>query len=95
MNEIDEELAKFIEESMSNSNGNYCEALNKVVAYQKEHRDLTSIHISIPLDILCGKRKVEDPREKANEIAKNTLLVMLASARGQLRRVTSEELEVM
>lgn len=94
MNEIDEELATFIEKAMSES-GDYCETLDKVIAYQKEHRDLINIHVSTPLDILCGQRKVEDPRAEANKIAKDTLLIMLASARGQLKEVTPEELEVM
>ena len=94
MNEIDEELVTFIEKAISES-VDYCEALDKVIAYQKEHRDLISIHISTPLDILCGQRKVEDPREESNRIAKDTLLVMLASARGQLKEVTPEELKVM
>ena len=39
MNEIDEELAKFIEESMSNSK-DYCDALDKVIKWQKKNRDL-------------------------------------------------------
>lgn len=94
MNEINEELATFIEKAISES-VDYCEALDKVIAYQKEHRDLVSIHISTPLDILCGQRKVEDPREEANKIAKNTLLVMIEFARGQLKEVNPEELETM
>lgn len=94
MNEIDEELATFIEKAISES-VDYCEALDKVIAYQKEHRDLIDIHISTPLDILCGQRKVENPRKESNRIAKDTLMVMLASARGQLKEVSPEELKVM
>jgi len=94
MNEIDEELATFIEKATSES-VDYCEALDKVVAYQKEHGDLIGIHVSMPLDILCGQRKVEDPVDEANKIAKDTLLILLESARGQLMEVTPGELEVM
>jgi hypothetical protein len=94
MNEIDEELATFIEKAISES-VDYCEALDKVIAYQKEHKDFIGMHVSMPLDILSGQRKVEDPIEEANKIAKNSLLILLESARGQLKEVTPEELEIM
>ena len=86
MNEIDEELAKFIEESMSNSK-DYCEALDKVIKWQKKNRDLIGFHVSTPLDILCGQRKVENPIDEANKIAHATLKMLLESARGQLEEV--------
>jgi len=94
MNEIDEELANFIEKAISES-VDYCEALDKVVAYQKEHGDLIGIHIGTPLDVMCGQRKVEDPVDEANKIAKDTLLILLESAKGELKEVTQEELERM
>lgn len=94
MNEIDEELATFIEKAISES-VDYCEALANVIAYKKEHRDLIDIHISMPLDILSGQRKIENPWEESNKIAKDTLMVMLESARGHLKEVTPEELKVM
>lgn len=94
MNEIDEELAKFIEESMSNSK-DYCEALDKVIKWQKKNRDLIGIHIGAPLDVMCGQRKVEDPKEEANKIAKDTLVILLESARGKLKEVQPDELEGM
>lgn len=94
MNEIDEELATFIEKAISES-GDYCEALDKVIAYKKEHGDFIDMHVSMPLDILYGQRKVEDPMDEANKIAKDILLVFLESARGKLKEVTTEELELM
>lgn len=94
MNEIDKELATFIEKAISES-VDYCEALDKVVAYKKEHLDLIGMHVSMPLDILCGQRIVDDSRKEANKIAKDALVILLASARGQLIEVTPKELEVM
>ena len=94
MNEIDEKLATFIERAISES-VDYCKALDKVVAYKKEHLGLIGMHVSTPLDILCGQRTVDDPRKEANKIAKDTLLILLASAKGQLMKVTPGELEIM
>ena len=95
MNEIDEELANYIEKAIANSNGDYCSALDKVIAWQKKNRDLIGFHVSTPLDILCGQRKVEDPVDEANKIAHATLKMLLESARGQLMEVTPGELEGM
>ncbi len=94
MNEIDEELATFIENAISES-VDYCEALDKVIKWQKKNRNLIGIHIGTPLDVMCGQRKVEDPWNEANKIAKDTLAILLESARGQLMEVTPEELEGM
>lgn len=94
MNEIDDELAKFIETAIGESN-NYCEALDKVIEWQKKNRDLIGLGIGTPIDILCGLREVKDPVEEANKIAYETLMVLLESARGQLKEVTKEELEKM
>ena len=91
MNEIDEELATFIEKAISES-VDYCEALDKVVAYQKKHGDLIGIHVSMPLDILCGQRKVEDPIEEAEKMAHDVLVMHLADASGQYKDVTNEML---
>ncbi len=92
MNEIDEELANYIEETIANSNGDYCSALDKVIKWQKKNRDLIGFHVSTPLDILCGQRKVEDPVDEANKIAHATLKMLLESAKGQLKDITNEEL---
>ena len=95
MNEIDEELVKYIEEAIANSNGNYCSALDKVVEWRKKNRGLKGIHVSPPLDVMCGTRKVEDPVAEANDIAKDTLVIMLASTQGKLKEVQPDELERM
>ncbi len=94
MNEIDEELATFIEKAISES-VDYCEALDKVIEWQQKNRDLIGIHIGAPLDVMCGQRKVEDKWDEANKIAKDTLLILLESARGKLKEVTHGELEGM
>ena len=95
MNEIDEELAKFIEEAIANSNGDYCSALNKVVEWRKKNRGLKRFHAGVPLDVLCGTRKVEDPVAEANDVAKDSLIIMLASAQGKIKEVQPDELERM
>ena len=96
MNEIDEELANYIEEAIDNSNGDYCSALDKVVEWRKKNRGLKGIHVSYPpLDVMCGARKVEDPVAEANNVAKDALEIMLASAKGELKEVPPDELERM
>ena len=85
-NKIDEELVNFIESAMSEAKSNM-EALDKVVEWQKKHRGLTGFHVSAPLDVLCGQREVEDPYAESEEIAHEVLMVMLESARGQLKEV--------
>ena len=93
MNEIDEELATFIEKAISES-VDYCEALDKVIEWQKKNRELIGIHIGAPLDVMCGQRKVEDPVDEANKIAKDTLVILLESARGQLKEVDISQEEL-
>lgn len=73
-NGIDEELVKYIEEAIANSNGDYCSALDKVVEWRKKNRGLKGIHVSPHLDVMCGTRKVEDPVAEANNVAKDTLV---------------------
>ena len=92
MNEIDEELVKYIEEVIANSNGDYCSALDKVVEWRKKNRGLKGIHVSPSLDVMCGTRKVEDPVDEANNVAKDALVIMLASAQGKIKEVQPDEL---
>ena len=91
MNEIDEELATFIEKAISES-VDYCEALDKVVTYQKEHGDLIGIYIGAPLDVMYGQRKVEDPKEEAEKMAHDVLMMDLACAKGHYKDITNEAL---
>ena len=91
MNEIDEELATFIEKAISES-VDYCEALDKVVEWRKKNRGLKGIHVSPSLDVMCGTRKVEDPVAEANNVAKDALVIMLASAQGKIKEVQPDEL---
>ena len=95
MNKIDEELANCIEEAIANSNGDYCSALDKVVEWKKQNRGLTGIHISTPLDVLCGTRKVEDPVNEANNMAHDVLMIERARALGQVKEITCDGLERM
>ena len=92
MNKIDKELANYIEETIANSNGDYCSALDKVVEWKKKNRGLTGLHVSVPIDVMLGTRKVEDPNEEAKKIAYGVLMMDLACARGQYEDVTDEVL---
>ena len=87
MNEIDEELASYIESTIAESNGNYIGALDKVIEWMKQNRELKGFHVGTPLDVLCGQREVEDPVEEANKVAHGTLLMLLESAKGELEEV--------
>ena len=95
MNEIDEEFVAYIESTISESNGNYIDALDKIIEWKKNNRGLVGFHVGTPLDVLCGLREVEDPTEEANKVAHDTLLMLLESAKGELEEVTQDELEAM
>lgn len=91
---IDEELVKVIDEAIANS-PNYTDALDKVIKWEKENRGLKGFHISTPLDVLCGTRKVEDPEKEAEELARGVLLMHRAGALGQYKEISGDELERM
>ncbi len=95
MDKLDEELVKYIEEIIDNSNGDYCSAFDKVVEWRKKNRGLKGIHVSPPLDVMCSARNVEDPIAEANNVAKDALTIMLESAKGELKEVPLDELERM
>ena len=90
---VDQELVQVIDNAIANSK-DYVEALDKVIKFEKEHRGLKGMHISAPLDVLCGQRKVEDPHGEANKIAHDVLKIRRASALRQLKEedVTDETL---
>ena len=83
-----------IDEAISGSSS-YVDALDKVVEWQKQNRGLKGIHISTPLDVLCGTRKVEDTEKETEEMARGVLLMERAGALGKWKEVTAEELDIM
>ena len=91
---IDFELLTVIDESIGDS-PNYVEALDRVIKWEKENRGLKGFHISTPLDVLCGTRKVEDPEKEAEEMARGVLLMHRAGALGQYKEISGDELERM
>lgn len=91
---IDEELLKVIDEAISSS-PNYVDALDKVIKWEKENRGLKGFHVSAPLDVMCGTRKVEDPEKEAEELARGVLLMHRAGALGKWKEISGEELERM
>ena len=91
---IDFELLTVIDESIGDS-PSYVEALDRVIKWEKENRGLKGIHISTPLDVLCGTRKVEDPEKEAEEMARGVLMMHRAGALGQYKEISGDELERM
>ena len=91
---IDFELLTVIDESIGDS-PSYVEALDRVIKWEKENRGLKGIHISTPLDVLCGTRKVEDPADEANKMAYGVLMMERARALGQYKEISGDELERM
>lgn len=91
---IDFELLTVIDKSIGDS-PSYVEALDKVIKWEKENRGLKGFHISTPLDVLCGTRKVEDPEKEAEEMARGVLMMHRAGALGQYKEISGDELERM
>ena len=91
MADKDPELVKVIDDAIANS-ASHIEALDKVIAFQKEHRGLIGIHISAPLDILTGQVKVDDPSAEAEKMAKDILMLERDSALGNTKDLTGTEL---
>ena len=88
---IDAELVKVIEDAMRESK-TCMEALDKVIEWKKKNRGFIGMHVSPPLDVMCGQRTIDDPREEAEKMAHGILLIDLACARGQYEDVTDEVL---
>lgn len=91
---IDFELLTVIDESIGDS-PSYVEALDKVIKWEKENRGLKGFHVSAPLDVMCGTRKVEDPADEANKMAHDVLMMHRAGALGKWKEISGEELERM
>lgn len=91
---IDFELLTVIDESIGDS-PSYVAALDRVIEWEKKNRGLKGFHISTPLDVLCGTRKVEDPEKEAEELARGVLLMHRAGALGQYKEISGDELERM
>ena len=91
---IDFELLTVIDKSIGDS-ASYVEALDKVIKWEKENRGLKGFHVSAPLDVMCGTRKVEDPEKEAEEMARGVLLMHRAGALGKWKEISGEELERM
>lgn len=88
---IDFELLTVIDKSIGDS-ASYVEALDKVIKWEKENRGLKGLHVSTPLDVMCGTRKVEDPEKEAEEMARGVLLMERAGALGNWKEISGEEL---
>ena len=87
----DDELVMVIEDAINNS-GTFLEAFDKVVNWKRKNRGLKGFHVSAPLDVMCGLRKIDDPNEEAEKMAHDVLMMDLACANGQYEDVTDEVL---
>ena len=83
---IDAELVKVIQDAIGNSKS-CTEALDKVVAFEKEKRGLKGWHVSAPLDVLCGERTIDNPKVEADKMAHDILMMKLSIAQGKCKEV--------
>ena len=88
---VDAELVKVIESAISESRS-CVEALDRVIEWKKENRGLKVFHVSTPIDIMLGTRKVEDHNEESEEMAHDVLMMNLIHAKGHYKDVTNEML---
>ena len=55
---------------------------------------MKGFHISTPLDVLCGVRKVDNPAKEAEAMAHDLLVIHLAHAKGELKKVDVSEIDL-
>lgn len=87
----DYELADFIK-SVIDGEGTWVSKADKIIKFKKDKRGLIGMHLSAPLDVLCGQRKVEDPDEESEKMAHDLCLMMRAEAEGKFKDTTNEVL---
>lgn len=87
----DDELADFIK-SVIDGEGTWVSKADKIIKFKKEKRSLIGMHISAPLDVLCGQRKIEDHAPEAEKMAHGMCLMMQAEAEGKFKDTTNEVL---
>ena len=87
----DDELADFIK-SVIDSEGTWMSKAGKIIKFKKEKRGLLCMHLSAPLDVLCGQSKVEDHAAEAEKLAHDLCLMMQAEAEGKFKDTTNEVL---
>ena len=83
----DDELADFIK-SVIDGEGTWVSKADKIIQFKKEKRGLRGIHVSAPLDVLCGQRKIEDPTAEAERMAHDLCFMMQAESEGKFKDVT-------
>lgn len=71
----DDELADFIK-SVIDGEGTWVSKADQIIKFKKEKRGLIGMHVSAPLDVLCGQRKVEDPDAEAEKMTHDLCLMM-------------------
>ena len=89
--ERDNELADFIK-SVIDGEGTWQQKFNKIVEWQKKNRGLKGLHVSAPLDVMCGQRVITDVNQEAENMAHDLCLMEQARAEGQFEEVTDLDL---
>ena len=85
-NERDDEMADFIK-SVIDGEGTWVSKLDKINKFQMKRNGGHSIHVSAPLDVMCGQRKVDDPVAYSEELAKEVCSILQEHAEGRLEEV--------
>lgn len=85
---IDQELLEVIDKAISENPNSSVAALNAVIKFEKEHRELIGIHISFdPFTVVD-----EDENAEKEKRAKAILAMIRASAAGECKDITDETL---
>ena len=83
----DDELAEFIK-SVIDGEGTWQQKLDKIIDWEKKHRGLRGLHVSAPLDVMCGQREIKDVNQEAEKMAHDLCLMEQARAESRLKEVT-------
>ena len=83
----DDELAEFIK-SVIDGEGTWQQKFDKIIDWEKKNRGLKGVHVSVPLDVMCGQRKITDVNQEAEKMAHDLCLMEQARAEGRLKEVT-------
>ena len=87
-NKIDQELLEVIDKAISENQNSSVAALDAVIKFEKEHRELVGMHISFDSFAQID----EDENAETEKRAKAVLAMIKASAAGELEDITNETL---
>lgn len=85
---IDQELLEVIDKAISENPNSSVAALDAVIKFQKEHRELVGMHISLNPFAAVD----EDENAEMEKLAKAVLAMIRADAAGEFEDITNETL---